>query len=47
MALSEDLLRKYGNCSVSEEGEEGIWIQSKSGSNNHFMQSHSAHTDQH
>lgn len=38
MALSEVLLRKYGNCLVSEEGEEGIQIQFVSGSNNHFMQ---------
>lgn len=47
MALSEVLLRKYGNCLVSKEEEEGIQIQSKSGSNNPFMQYHSAHTDQH
>lgn len=47
MSLSEALLRKYGNFPVSEGGEEGMQIQSKSGSNNHFMQSHSAHTDQH
>lgn len=44
MALTEVLLRKYGSCSVSEEREDWICIQSKSDGNNHFTWCRTVHT---
>lgn len=44
MALTEVLLRKYGSCSVSEEREDWIYVQSKSDSNNHFTLCRTVHT---